>query len=69
MRPPVDGNDIMEAFGIGGSRLVGAIRNEILEVAVERYVDNGTPFPREEAIAMMYEIGARHGLTPAKQIE
>ena len=69
VRPPVDGNDIMEAFGIGGSRLVGAIRNEILEVAVERYVDNGTPFPREEAIAMMYEIGARHGLTPAKQIE
>ena len=59
----------MEAFGSGGSRLVGAIRNEILEVAVERYVDNGTPFPREEAIAMMYEIGARHGLTPAKQIE
>lgn len=69
VRPPVDGNDIMEAFAIGGSPLVGAIRNEILQVAVERYVDNGTPFPREEAIAMMYEIGARHGLTPAKQIE
>ena len=68
VRPPVDGNDIMEAFGIGGSKIVGAIRNEILEVAVERYVDHGTPFPREEAIAMMYEIGKRHGLTPAKQI-
>ncbi|MCM1163447.1 MAG: CCA tRNA nucleotidyltransferase [Muribaculaceae bacterium] len=69
VRPPVDGNDIMEAFDIPGSKLVGAIRNEILEVAVERYVDNGTPFPRKEAIEMMYEIGARYGLQPAKQID
>lgn len=69
VRPPVDGNDIMTAFAIPASPVVGAIRKELNNVAIERYVDNGQPFPREEAIAMMYEIGARHGLSPATIIK
>lgn len=68
VRPPVDGNDIMKAFDLPGSPMVGAIRKEINDVAIERYVADGQPFTREEAIIMMYEIGARYGLTPARQI-
>lgn len=69
VRPPVDGNDIMEAFGIGGGPIVGKIRNAILEVAVERFVEGGTAFPRREAVELMYRVGAEHGLEPVKQIE
>ncbi len=64
LQPPVDGNEIMEIFGITGGPVVGkiksALKNAILDGAFP-------PSDREAALEMMYRIAAEHGLTPVKQ--
>ncbi len=59
-QPPIDGEDIMQAFGIGPSRHVGIIKNAIREAILEGDIPNS----REEAMRFMLEKGKNLGLNP-----
>ena len=59
-QPPIDGEDIMQAFGIGPSRHVGMIKNAIREAILEGDIPNS----REEAMRFMLEKGKNLGLNP-----
>lgn len=61
-QPPIDGEDIMQAFGIGPSRHVGMIKNAIREAILEGDIPNS----REEAMRFMLEKGKNLGLNPIK---
>ncbi|MGM1428053.1 CCA tRNA nucleotidyltransferase [Sphingobacterium lactis] len=61
-QPPIDGEDIMQAFGIGPSRHVGMIKNAIREAILEGDIPNS----REEAMRFMLEKGKNLGLNPVK---
>ena len=64
-QPAVNGNDIMEAFGLPECRMVGVIRQGIKDAALDGVIGLGRP----EAIELMYKLGAEQGLTAVKQIE
>lgn len=64
-KPAVDGNDIMEAFGLPPGRMVGTIRQAIKDAVLDGLISPS----REDAVAMMYRLGAEQGLTAVKQIE
>lgn len=57
-QPPVTGELIMETFGIGPSREIGVIKEEIKEAILEGKIRNDY----EEAFAMMLELGEKLGL-------
>ena len=58
-QPPIDGDDIMKAFGIGPGRHVGIIKNAIREAILEGDIPNS----RQEALSFMLEKGKTLGLT------
>ena len=58
-QPPIDGDDIMKAFGIGPGRHVGIIKNAIREAILEGDILNS----RQEALSFMLEKGKTLGLT------
>lgn len=57
-QPPVSGELIMQTYGIGPSRVVGEIKDEIKEAILDGRISNDY----EEAYALMEELAARHGL-------
>ena len=57
-QPPVTGELIMETFGIGPSREIGIIKEEIKEAILEGKIRNDY----EEAFGMMLELGEKLGL-------
>ncbi len=63
-QPPVDGNLIMETFGLSQSRAVGEIKTYVRESLLA----TDTPNDKELAIKLMLEKGAELGLTPANNI-
>lgn len=60
-QPPISGEEIMEAFGIPPSKVVGDIKNAIKEAIIEGEISN----KREEAWEFMLSKGLEFGLTPA----
>jgi putative nucleotidyltransferase with HDIG domain len=62
-QPPITGEKIMETFGIGPSREVGIIKNEIRESILEGRIRN----EYDEAYQLMLQLGTSMGLkTTAK---
>jgi poly(A) polymerase len=59
-QPPVTGELIMETFGIGPSREIGLIKDEIKEAILEGKIRNDY----DEAFEMMLQLGAKIGLKP-----
>jgi poly(A) polymerase len=62
-QPPVDGSEIIKAFGIRPGREVGIIKNTIREAIIEGIIPN----EHEAAIKLMLEKGREIGLTPVDQ--
>lgn len=61
-QPPVDGQEIMETFGLPPSQPVGEIKAAIKEAVLDGLIPN----EHEAAHAYMIELGVRMGLTPVK---
>lgn len=59
-KPPVDGNEIMQTFGITGSPVIGIIKSGIKNAILDGIIHNDY----EEARELMMKIAAEHGLTP-----
>jgi poly(A) polymerase len=59
-QPPVDGSEIIAAFGINPGREVGIIKNAIREAIIEGIIPN----EHEAARMLMFEKGKEIGLTP-----
>jgi poly(A) polymerase len=57
MRPPLDGTEVMEHLGVPPSPIVG----EALRYLMELRLDRG-PIERDEAIALLDEWAAEHGI-------
>jgi hypothetical protein len=57
-QPPVHGEEIMEYFGIGPSREVGIIKNEIKDAILDGKIRND----HEEAFTYMIDLGIKLGL-------
>ena len=55
-QPPVDGNLIMETFGLAPGRSVGQIKNDIREAILEGIIPND----REAALDYMYQIAPNY---------
>jgi poly(A) polymerase len=60
-QPPIDGSEIISAFGIRPGREVGIIKNAIREAIIEGIIPN----EHEAARLLMLEKGKELGLTPA----
>ena len=63
LQPPVDGNEIMEIFGISGGPIVGTIKSALKNAILDGII---APNDREAALELMYKIAADNGLTPVK---
>ncbi len=63
LQPPVDGNEIMEIFGISGGPVIGTIKTGIKNAILDGLIG---ATDREAALEMMYKIAAENGLTPKK---
>ncbi|MEP0985266.1 CCA tRNA nucleotidyltransferase [Ekhidna sp.] len=61
--PPVSGEQIIEAFDIKPSKLIGDIKNEIKEAILNGSIKN----EEKEAFIFMLKIGKKHGLTPREK--
>lgn len=61
-QPPIDGNDIMEFFGIGAGKEVGLIKNAIREAILEGDIPN----EREAALQFMFRKAEELGLNRKK---
>lgn len=61
-QPPVDGNDIMEFFGLGAGKEVGLIKNAIREAILEGIIPND----RNVALEFMFKQGEELGLKRKK---
>ena len=59
-QPPVSGEDIMAAFNIQPSRMVGDIKDAVCNAILDGDIEN----TREAAYAFMLETGKQFGLTP-----
>lgn len=58
--PPVDGNEIMETFGITGGPVIGTIKSAIKNAILDGIIHNDY----DEAHALMLKVAAEHGLYP-----
>ena len=65
LQPPVDGNEIMQIFGITGGPVIGVIKSTIKNAILDGII---APNDREAAIELMYKIAAEQGLTPVKDL-
>jgi poly(A) polymerase len=63
-QPPVDGSEIITAFGIKPGREVGIIKNAIREAIIEGIIPN----EHDSARRLMFEKGKEIGLTPADPV-
>ena len=61
-QPPVDGSEIIDAFGIKPGKEVGIIKNAIREAIIEGIIPN----EHESARRLMLEKGKEIGLTPVE---
>lgn len=61
-KPPVDGNEIMETFGISGGPMIGAIKTRIKNAILDGDIHNDY----DEARELMMKIAAENGLYPVK---
>lgn len=59
-KPPIDGNEIMETFGITGGPLIGEIKSYIKNAILDGIIHNDY----EEAHRLMLELAAERGLKP-----
>ena len=59
-QPPVTGQDVMEAFGLGPGKMVGTVKLAIREAILEGDIPNS----REDAYRFMLDKGRELGLTP-----
>lgn len=59
-QPPIDGNYIMETFGIPPSRIVGVIKDCIKDSILDGKIENSF----EAAYELMLQKGAENGLSP-----
>ena len=59
-QPPVSGKDIMTAFNLQPSRMVGDIKDAVCDAILDGDIEN----TREAAYAFMLETGIKFGLTP-----
>ena len=59
-KPPVDGEEIMETFGISGGPLIGQIKSSIKNAILDGIIRNDY----DEAHELMLKIAAEHGLSP-----
>ena len=59
-QPPVSGQDIMAAFNLQPSRIVGDIKDAVCNAILDGDIEN----TREAAYAFMLEKGEEFGLTP-----
>jgi poly(A) polymerase len=57
LRPPIDGNDVMEYLGIGPGPLVG----EIMDMLMEHRIEEG-PYEPEEAFRLMTQWATERGM-------
>jgi poly(A) polymerase len=62
IRPDLDGTEIMRLLGLPPGRVVGAARDHLLELRMER-----GPLPREQAEAELLAWAAAQGLQPASE--
>jgi len=62
-KPPVDGNEIMETFGIGGGPVIGTIKSAIKNAILDGLIHNDYA----EARDLMLKVAADLGLSPVKQ--
>lgn len=60
-QPPVSGEEIMEAFGIGPSRPIGDIKKAIKEAILDGEIAN----EKNEAYNLMLALGKKMGLKPS----
>ncbi len=61
-RPPIDGSDIMSAFGIPPSRQIGIIKEAVCNAILDCEIEN----TREAALQRMLEEGRALGLQPVE---
>ena len=61
LQPPVDGNEIMEIFGIKGSPVIGVIKSTIKNAILDGII---APNDREAALELMFRIAYENGLKP-----
>ena len=61
-QPPIDGSEIIKAFGIRPGKEVGIIKNTIREAIIEGIIPN----EHEAARKLMFEKGKEMGLIPAE---
>ena len=59
-RPPIDGDLIMKTFNLTPCRLVGDIKQEVVDAILDGIIGNNY----EEAYQKMIEAGEKRGLTP-----
>ncbi|TFH34223.1 MAG: HD domain-containing protein [Bacteroidia bacterium] len=62
-QPPVDGEEIIRAFGIGPGREIGIIKNAIKEAILDGDIHNDHKAARE----LMFRKGKEIGLTPVEK--
>lgn len=62
-QPPIDGNEIMEIFGIGAGKEIGIIKNELKEAILEGDISNNY----EDAYKFVIEKGHQLGLSVKKK--
>ncbi|WP_462234844.1 HD domain-containing protein [Ekhidna sp.] len=59
--PPVSGEQIIEAFDITPSKIIGDIKHEIKEAILDGRIKND----ENEALKLMWKIGEKRGLKPS----
>lgn len=64
-QPPIDGNEIMEIFGLGQGREVGELKSYIKEAILEGEIPN----ERQAAYGYLLQKAKEMGLTPVKNIQ
>ena len=58
--PPIDGNEIMQTFGISGGPMIGKIKSAIKNAILDGDIHNDY----DEARELMLKLAAAEGLTP-----